>query len=534
MSSMRFNSLLLNSHSELSASATITPDALIRLSKTVVVPLQCDVSYPQQCRRLLNCWDSFVNHQLAEHGRICQLSPCRGKQTPASAAHIESVHLARKKPLPCPLVGCTNVSRPSIGVDKPEQQLRAHILANHAAVLGQPFLSVELKPQATPFAPSSSPPTPPDLPETEYLPPMDEPEPSGRLLSVFYPDVTSKNATETDLESAEEELEDEKPTVDLPESFSALEIDAAASASKPARSSHLPAPYASISAAEELQRRAPLEMLVKGLTAMEPQMRQLSTTQAALKDSASRMLDTNERLAALLASKLSPATPEEEEASEAGDDAEEHEERTADPVRDDADFVAKLTALGAGIDRVVASRREIKADMAGVQDKLLQCQTFLEAWARDGPDDGDGRRQVQPENTRTAEIVRDDALEPIDDFQVNAVRDDAEYVAALIALGDGIDRFSAGHKEIKENVAKLQHKFLTSKLISRRGPGIGRTAGKNRHICSWRIHGRPAATKTTRILSPRWLLSRKGSSKLVRGVEITKELAGLQDKVLRW
>ncbi|KAJ7062358.1 hypothetical protein C8F01DRAFT_1137287 [Mycena amicta] len=171
----------------------VSAESVVQLSKLVLVPLRCEVpvrvkgtpaadSTPHThlpCGRVLNCWNAFVNHQVAEHHKAskgkssqyqCRIPKCPTKRLQSVAewkVHIEDVHLATSISLPCPFTPCPGLLPPHPAQHHPrgdaascERALLSHLDVNHRTLLGQSLSSIELKPTSLPFSPNLAPPPP--------------------------------------------------------------------------------------------------------------------------------------------------------------------------------------------------------------------------------------------------------------------------------------------------------------------------------------------------------------------------------------
>ncbi|KAJ7138140.1 hypothetical protein C8R44DRAFT_766916 [Mycena epipterygia] len=108
---------------------TISSQTIVELSKSVLLPIQCDTMVPTNkesssalklapCGQKISCWRAFHKHQSKHCGRkpskigahhyVCRLSKCSAKLHTSPAAlksHIELSHL-KHLPLPCPFTSC--------------------------------------------------------------------------------------------------------------------------------------------------------------------------------------------------------------------------------------------------------------------------------------------------------------------------------------------------------------------------------------------------------------------------------------------
>ncbi|KAJ7706687.1 hypothetical protein B0H17DRAFT_1034274 [Mycena rosella] len=180
---------------------TISPETIVELAKSVLVPVQCDTLVPNSqegamvpkmvpCGQRICCWKAFHKHQLKHCGSrkknhsgvvhyLCRLNKCSAKLHTSGASlksHIELSHL-KNLPLPCPFTTCDPViselgRAAHIITFSRSRDLLSHLEEAHADLIGRELdvCSKLLQPRWEPCPPYPLP-VPPPLPYTVDIPP---------------------------------------------------------------------------------------------------------------------------------------------------------------------------------------------------------------------------------------------------------------------------------------------------------------------------------------------------------------------------
>ncbi|KAJ7154109.1 hypothetical protein C8R46DRAFT_445229 [Mycena filopes] len=149
----------------------ISPESVVELSKSVLLPVECDTLVPAPkedlagvkpakslpCGQKLNCWKAFSKHCQIKHcttrrrpngggvHHVCRLAKCNAKlqlTLTALKSHIEHSHL-KHLPLPCPFTRCREKGFPGSGQEptlltfsRPQDLVR-HLETQHGDLIGQ-------------------------------------------------------------------------------------------------------------------------------------------------------------------------------------------------------------------------------------------------------------------------------------------------------------------------------------------------------------------------------------------------------------
>ncbi|KAJ6462498.1 hypothetical protein C8R45DRAFT_526902 [Mycena sanguinolenta] len=183
----------------LKSTITISPESVVDLSKSVLLPMLCSALVPSDpgsksgsfipCGQTLNCWKAFNKHQIKHASTrkgyngvqyVCHLSNCTTKlhkSLSSLRSHIMLVHM-KLSPLPCPFRICINARFAGYGKEQfttfpRDRDLVEHLHNSHGDLLGQAvdLYSTVLLPRWDPFPPTKSAIKPPPLPPSRSLPP---------------------------------------------------------------------------------------------------------------------------------------------------------------------------------------------------------------------------------------------------------------------------------------------------------------------------------------------------------------------------
>ncbi|KAJ6537668.1 hypothetical protein B0H19DRAFT_1316372 [Mycena capillaripes] len=181
---------------------TISPESVVELSKSVLLPFHCDTPVPTMvngppgpptlapCGQTLNCWKAFHKHQTKHCGSrktpsgaiqyMCRLNKCSAKlhsSLTSLKSHVESSHM-KHSDLPCPFTRCVKPMFPGSGRETAfttfsrSRDLVHHLEAEHGDLIGQAvdISSSILLPRAEPFRPAKSAMILPRLPPSASIP----------------------------------------------------------------------------------------------------------------------------------------------------------------------------------------------------------------------------------------------------------------------------------------------------------------------------------------------------------------------------